>query len=128
MDNLLPVSNPTPFKDNLLSSTNNVIMQPIASSTSNDYVDHSGEEQSGGAKGKKAKKTPTKKDKKTPAKKVKKDKKTPSEKKRVKEIDTFKKPQLEKIAKKHDVSLKGRDGKVKTKEQLFKSLKRKNLV
>ena len=64
----------------------------------------------------------------TVVKKVKKDKKAPSEKKRVKEIDTFKKTQLEKIAKKHDISLKGRDGKVKTKEQLFKSLKRKNLV
>ena len=108
-----PVVNSTPYTNSLLGSTNDLIMQPTSSSPSN----YSGEEQLGGAKGKKTKKTLPKKDK-----------KAPSEKKRVKEIDTFKKPQLEKIAKKHDVSLKGRDGKVKTKEQLFKSLKRKNLV
>jgi hypothetical protein len=119
----LPVSNPTPFEDSLLGSTNDLIMQPTVSTPSIEMVH---EELKGGAKGKKTKKTVTKKDKKE--KKVKKDKKAPTEKKRVKEIDTFKKPQLEKIAKKHDVSLKGRDGKVKTKEQLFKSLKRKNLV
>jgi LAS superfamily LD-carboxypeptidase LdcB len=53
-------------------------------------------------------------------------KKTPQ--KKVKEIDTYKKPQLEKIAKKHDVNLKTREGKVKTKKQLFDSLKRKELV
>jgi hypothetical protein len=40
----------------------------------------------------------------------------------------YKKEALEKIAKKHDVCLKTKDGKIKTKEQLFKSLKRKNLV
>jgi trimethylamine:corrinoid methyltransferase-like protein len=108
-----PVVNSTPYTDSLLGSTNDLIMQQTSSSLSN----YSGEEQLGGAQGKKAKKPSPKKDKKAPA-----------EKKRVKEIDTFKKPQLEKIAKKHDVSLKGRDGKVKTKEQLFKSLKRKNLV
>lgn len=43
-------------------------------------------------------------------------------------IDTYTKIDLEKIAKKHDVSLKSRDGKVKTKEQLFNSLKRKKLI
>jgi hypothetical protein len=116
MDNF-PVVNSTPFKDTLLGSTNKVMMQPTASSPPIEVID---QELTGGAKGKKTKKTAPKKDKK--------DKKAPSEKKRVKEIDTFKKPQLEKIAKKHDVSLKARDGKVKTKEQLFKSLKRKNLV
>lgn len=123
MDNLFSVSNPAPFQDSLLGSTNNLIMQPTVSTPSIEMIH---EELTGGAKGKKAKKIVSKKDKKE--KKVKKDKKVPSEKKRVKEIDTFKKPQLEKIAKKHDVSLKARDGKVKTKEQLFKSLKRKNLV
>ena len=107
----MPVSNPTPFSSSMLTSTSNLIQQ---NSSSNSLDNYSSEEQSGGAKGKKAKKRAPKK--------------APSEKKRVKEIDTFKKPQLEKIAKKHDISLKGRDGKVKTKEQLFKSLKRKNLV
>jgi hypothetical protein len=48
--------------------------------------------------------------------------------KKVKEIDTYKKDKLVKIAKKHDVSLKARDGKVKTKEQLFNSLKRKKII
>ena len=110
----MPVSNPTPFSSSMLGSTSNLIQQNSVHHFMDDYT---GEEQSGGAKGKKAKKRAPKKDK-----------KSSSEKKRVKEIDTFKKPQLEKIAKKHDVSLKGRDGKVKTKEQLFKSLKRKNLV
>lgn len=63
-------------------------------------------------------------------KKEKKDKKEKKEKKekKVKLIDTFLKPKLEKIAKKHDVSLKSRDGKLKTKEQLFNSLKRKKLI
>ena len=107
-------SNLTPFSSSMLGSTSKLIQQKSLNK-SLDY--HPGEEQSGGTKGKKAKKRSPKKDK-----------KAPSEKKRVKEIDTFKKPQLEKIAKKHDISLKGRDGKVKTKEQLFKSLKRKNLV
>lgn len=49
-------------------------------------------------------------------------------KKKVKEIDMYKKDALEKIAKKHDISLKAKDGKIKTKEQLFKSLKRKDLL
>jgi hypothetical protein len=54
--------------------------------------------------------------------------KSKKEKKKVKEIDMYKKEALEKIAKKHDVSLKTKDGKIKTKEQLFKSLKRKDLL
>lgn len=62
----------------------------------------------------------------------KKEKKAPKPKKeskpKVKLIDTFLKTDLEKIAKKHDVSLKARDGKIKTKEQLFNSLKRKSLI
>ena len=52
----------------------------------------------------------------------------PTPKPKSKQIDTFLKTDLEKIAKKHDVSLKTRDGKIKTKEQLFKSLKQKKLV
>jgi hypothetical protein len=43
-------------------------------------------------------------------------------------IDTFKKLDLVKIAKKYDVSLKTKDGSIKSKEQLFKSLKRKKLI
>lgn len=54
--------------------------------------------------------------------------KSKKDKKKVKEIDMYKKEALEKIAKKHDVSLKTKDGKIKTKEQLFKSLKRKDLL
>lgn len=118
-----PISDSNPFTDNLLGSTSDLIMQPYASinTPSIEIID---QELKGGAKSKKVKKTPSKKEK-----KEKKDKKkAPTEKKRVKEIDTFKKPQLEKIAKKHNVSLKARDGKVKTKEQLFKSLKRKDLI
>jgi hypothetical protein len=63
--------------------------------------------------------------KKSKAKAPKKEKK---EKKAKKEIDTYLKPQLEKIAKKYDVSLKNRDGSLKTKKQLFDSLKRKKLI
>ena len=48
--------------------------------------------------------------------------------KKVKQIDLFKKDDLIKIAKKNDISLKTRDGKLKTKEQLFNSLKRKELI
>ena len=55
-------------------------------------------------------------------------KKKQSKPKKVKEIDTYKKDKLVKIAKKHDVCLKTRDGKVKTKEQLFNSLKRKKII
>ena len=48
--------------------------------------------------------------------------------KRKKIIDTYKKSDLIKIAKKYEVSLKTRDDKVKTKLQLFNSLKRKGLL
>ena len=43
-------------------------------------------------------------------------------------IDTYKKSDLVKIAKMNDVSLKMRNDKVKTKLQLFNSLKRKKLI
>jgi WD40 repeat protein len=52
--------------------------------------------------------------------------KTPNKRKKI--IDTYKKSDLVKIAKKHAVSLKTRDDKVKTKLQLFNSLKRKGLL
>jgi len=48
--------------------------------------------------------------------------------KRKKLIDTYKKSDLVKIAKKNEVFLKTRDDKVKTKLQLFNSLKRKKLL
>ena len=43
-------------------------------------------------------------------------------------INNFKKSDLVKIAKKYNISLKTKDGAVKSKEQLFKSLKRKKLI
>jgi len=43
-------------------------------------------------------------------------------------IDTFKKSDLVKIAKEHEVSLKNKDKTLKTKPQLFNSLKRKKLI
>lgn len=48
--------------------------------------------------------------------------------KSVKNIDSYKKKDLEKIAKKHEVSLKKKDGKIKKKDELYKSLKIKKLV
>jgi hypothetical protein len=132
--NYNPVVDSNPFSDTLLGLTSEIINQPY-SSMNLPLMDTVQEELKGGAKSKKSKKSSTKKDKKDKkvrkekkVKKVSKEKKAPSEKKRVKEIDTFKKPKLERIAKKHEVSLKARDGKVKTKEQLFRSLKRKNLI
>jgi hypothetical protein len=98
--------NSTPFTDNLLGATNSLITQPqlaYDNITEESYQHGSGKT----------------KQKKTKSKAVPKAKK---------EIDTYKKDQLVKIAKRHDVSLKARDGKVKTKEQLFNSLKRKKLL
>jgi len=99
--------NPTPFEQNLLSLTNNIMNQPNIvpdlNIKGNRYV--SSEEhftQNGSGK--------------------------PKKEKKVKEIDTFLKPQLVKIAKKNNVNLKNRDGSLKNKEQLFKSLKRKHLI
>ena len=69
--------------------------------------------QNGGKKNKIKNKITTKKDKSDKPKKL---------------IDTLKKSELVKIAKIHDVSLKTRDDKVKTKLQLFNSLKRKKLI
>jgi hypothetical protein len=44
------------------------------------------------------------------------------------EMDKYKRTQLERIARKNKVSLRRRDGSPKTKAQLFRSLKRKKLV
>jgi hypothetical protein len=48
--------------------------------------------------------------------------------KSVKNIDSYKKQDLEKIAKKYEVSLKKKDRKTKKKDELYKSLKIKKLV
>ena len=90
----------TAFMDNLLTSTNELIKQPQYI-TLGKNMSHVTEETSSMnmSGGKKGKK-----------------------------IETFKKTDLVKIAKKNDVSLKTRDGSVKTKEQLFNSLKRKKLI
>lgn len=97
----------TAFMSNLLSSTSQLITQPGSNTGGINMSDMPVEEEStsfelsGGKKGKLVKK---------------------------KLIDTFKKTDLVKIAKKNDVNLKLRDGSVKTKEQLFNSLKRKKLI
>lgn len=101
--------NSTAFMDNLLTSTNQLITQPQLVTQS--YINKINtlnipEEEFGSFKLSGGK----------------------ISKKKVKEIDTFKKSDLVNIAKKNDVSLKARDGSVKTKEQLFNSLKRKKLI
>jgi hypothetical protein len=108
---------------NFLSMTNSMLMDDYTypqNSVSYNTVPIQEEEysvqQEGSGKKKSGKKT-------KPKSKPKKD-----TQKKVKEIDTYKKDKLVKIAKKHDVSLKARDGKVKTKEQLFNSLKRKKII
>jgi hypothetical protein len=117
--------------ENLLSSTNQLMnqsallngSQPLPITLQED-VDQSSSQQ-GGKKEVKPKKvdkskSKTKKEDKPKPKKV--------DKPKTKQIDTFLKQDLEKIAKKHDVNLKMSDGKLKTKKQLFDSLKRKKLV
>jgi WD40 repeat protein len=69
--------------------------------------------QNGGKKNKIKNKITNKKDKSNKPKKL---------------MDTLKKSELVKIAKMHSVSLKTRDDKVKTKLQLYNSLKRKKLI
>ena len=146
----IPVSNPAPYSSNLLGSTNDLITQ------FKEKINNIHEESflSGGKKdGKIIKKKVVSKPKvkkvadkpkvkkvadKPKVKKVadkRKVKKVADKpkvkkvvKKVVKKIDTMLKPKLEKMAKKHGVSLKKKDGTVKTKQQLFNSLKRKKLV
>ena len=45
-----------------------------------------------------------------------------------KKITDYSKEELVKIAKKHEINLKTKEKKLKTKEQLYASLKRKKLV
>lgn len=120
---------------NFLSMTNSMLMDDYTypqKSVSYNSVPIQEEENSVQQEGSgKMKKKSVKKLK--PKAKPKKDtKKKPKSKKdaqkKVKEIDTYKKDKLVKIAKKHEVSLKARDGKLKTKEQLFNSLKRKKII
>ena len=111
------------FKDNLLGKANSLISHPDLV-TYNDLNIPDEENlynilQGSGKPKAKSKDKVKSKDKTKPKDKV---------KPKVKLIDTFLKKDLEKIAKKNDISLKMRDGKLKTKEQLFSSLKRKKLV
>ena len=55
-------------------------------------------------------------------------KKTTKKTMKKKVLDMWTKEQLEKLAKKHGVSLKGREGKPKTKALLYRSLKRRGLL
>ena len=84
----------TPFSDNILTLTNNIISQPH----NNQVIMEEQSFMNGGSKTKK------------------------------KQIDTYTKAELVKIAKKNDVSLKTPQKEVKTKLQLFESLKRKKLI
>ena len=120
---------------NFLSMTNSMLMDdytypqksvsynsvPIQEEEQNMLQEGSGKMKKKSVKKLKPKAKPKKDTKKKP--KSKKD-----SQKKVKEIDTYKKDKLVKIAKKHEVSLKARDGKLKTKEQLFNSLKRKKII
>ena len=118
--------------------SSNSVSQPalLSDDLSKPYSDSTSVSQEGGKKGKKVmkKKTASSTDKKKKVMKKKItssiDKKKKVMKKKVvkKEIDNFKRVQLERIAKKNKVSLKKRDGTLKTKLQLFKSLKRKKLI
>lgn len=134
--------------ENLLKSVNDLMSQPLTNSKGNMFLDkninigidsegnhpmlahRSNLSMSGGLKSKKSKDSKTTSTKKKTT--VKKESKTSTSskkpEKKPKQIDIFKKPELEKLAKKHDVSLKTREGKPKTKKQLFNSLKRKDLV
>lgn len=117
--------NPTTFTDNLLGLTNSLITQPQLIPSYE--VEINEEYLSGGSKTKPKPKSKSKSKsnpkKEKPKPNPKKDKPKPK-----KEIDTYLKDKLVKIAKKHKVTLKTREGTIKTKEQLFNSLKRKKLL
>ena len=112
--------NGTPFEDSLIASTNKLINQP------SDQTNEIHFEEQHVLMGGKRKSAPKKKTRATTLKK--KTGATTLKKKPVKQIDTYSKPQLVKIAKKHSISLKTREKTVKTKEQLFRSLKTKKLL
>jgi len=121
--------NGTPFEDSLIASTNKLINQP------SDQTNEIHFEEQHVLMGGKRKSAPKKKTRATTLKKKtrattlkKKTGATTLKKKPVKQIDTYSKPQLVKIAKKHSISLKTREKTVKTKEQLFRSLKTKKLL
>jgi hypothetical protein len=119
-----------PITSNLLTSTSQLINQPALLPNFQNLIpeeDVNFATMLTGGKESKAK-APKKEKKKSKAKAPKKEKKEKKESKSKKEIDTYLKPQLVKIAKKYDVALKSRDGTLKTKEQLFASLKRKKLI
>lgn len=114
-----PVIDTTPFSSSLLGLTNEVMTQPYDTNTSSyhnvihyDLPYYDSEEivydkLTGGSKTKKKQK---------------------QKQKKTKKIDTYKKKELEVIAKNNNVNLKSRDGKVKNKTQLYNSLNRKKLL
>lgn len=115
-----PVIDTTPFSSNLLGLTNEVITQPYDTNTQSYHTNTSYydspyydseeivyDELTGGSKNKKKQK---------------------QKQKKTKKIDTYKKKELEVIAKNNNVNLKSRDGKVKNKTQLYNSLNRKKLL
>ena len=57
-----------------------------------------------------------------------KDSKSKKLSKKEKEINKYKKDVLVKIAKKYGINCRKKDGNQRTKEQIFRSLKRKNLI
>ena len=136
--------NPTPTSNNLPGATSDLINQPnisgsninqsnIANSSAviGDEPDlmQSGGKTSKKSKSKSVKKVKTSKPKSKTVKTTKpKSKSVKTSKPVKKQIDLYKKSQLERLAKKHKISLKKRDGTPKTKLQLFRSLKRKELL
>ena len=104
-----PVIDSTPFSSSLLDLTNDLITQPYDTNTPSydNNVEIVYDELTGGSKNKKKQK---------------------QKQKKIKKIDTYKKKELEVIAKNNNVNLKSRDGKVKNKTQLYNSLNRKKLL
>ena len=154
MNNLLNFDS-TPYSDNLPGATTQLINQPDVVGSNVIISEESDLVQTGGKKSrsKSTKKTKSSKSTKSTkssksskstksAKSTKSTKSTKSKSaksksaksksvksvKKEKEIDKYKRSYLEKIAKKNKVSLKKRDGTLKNKLELFKSLKRKNLL
>jgi hypothetical protein len=117
-----PVIDYSPLSSSLLGLTNEVITQPYDTNTQSyhtntlyydsPYYDSEEivyDELIGGSKNKKKQKQKQKQ-------------------KKTKKIDTYKKKELEVIAKNNNVNLKSRDGKLKNKTQLYNSLNRKKLL
>ena len=135
--------NGAPFNDTLIGSTNELISQPNLVTQ-----DGSGKSKKRMSKSKKStsskKKTTSSKERSTSSKKksTSSKKKTTSSKKKtvlkkkvvVKKVskkrvlDEWTKEKLEKLAKKHGIKLTSKDGKRRTKAQLYRSLKRKSLI